>query len=50
METGDVEGARALRREVVVKFRTVQTHLGKGLVELQSLKREFSAITGGREI
>jgi hypothetical protein len=50
LERGDVDGARALRREVVGKFRTLQTQIGAGLVELQKLKREFSAITGGMDI
>ena len=50
LDSGDIAGARALQRDVLKEFRTLQTRLGKGLVDIQQLKQDFSALTGGMDI
>jgi hypothetical protein len=50
LDNDDAAGARAVQRDVLKSFRLLQDRLGKGLVELQRLKQEFSTISGGMDI
>jgi len=50
LEHDDVARAVTLQRDLRREFRTQQTRLSEGLLELQTLKQGFTVLTGGIEL
>ena len=50
LDNDDTAGARMIQKGVLKSFRDLQTRLGRGLIELQKLRHDFSTISGGMDV